>query len=373
MLEPEKDARQQDLLNQAGELGPSGLFDAAWYLKAYPDVRHAGLDPLRHFVWWGWQEGRKPNAYFDPTWYLTANPDVVDVGLNPLLHYLRHGDLEGRRPIGHFDPVWYRKAHDLAEDRLALRHFLPRRATGAFAPCAALFAVRFLPPYRELPALNEDPYEQYVEDMRREQQEMFPDPALIAASGLFDADYYFSNATDVRDAALDPLLHFCYNGARERRKPNFYFDTGWYVATNPRVGQLGLNPLVHYVCEGEAGNRRPAPYFDPGWYRATYRIPPEQNALAHYLAHRGSQGFSPNSLFDVAWYVARHADTLGAERDPFAHFLQNGRRGQVDPSPAFNAAEYRQQHIGELGEAVQNLVHAEAENPLVHHLLADYR
>jgi hypothetical protein len=365
------DAREQHLVNQAGELGPSGLFDAAWYLTNYPDVRQSGLDPLRHFVWYGWQEGRRPNPYFDPAWYLATNPDVVEVGLNPLLHYLRHGDLEGRRPIGHFDPAWYRKAHGLAEDRLALRHFLPRRATGQFTPCVELYAVRFLEPYRELPARNEDPFQRYVDDTARAQLGALPDPPLIAGSGLFDANYYLLNGTDVRDAGLDPVLHFCTNGWKEKRKPNFYFDTGWYLATNPRVCELGLNPLVHYMCEGEAANRRPVPYFDPAWYRATYAIAPEQNALAHYLQHRRTQTFSPTPLFDVAWYVARHAAALGSQRDPFAHFLQVGRRGNVDPSPDFDAAEYRQRHFGAAGR--QNPALAETENPLIHHLLSEYR
>jgi hypothetical protein len=366
------DTQEQDLAAQAAELSTSGLFDAAWYLHAYPDVGQAGLDPLAHFVWYGWQERRKPNPYFDPDWYLTSYPDVVAAAMNPLLHYLRHGDLEGRRPVPHFEPDWYRTAHGLAPDRLALRHFLPRRSTGRFAPCATLYAVPFLPPWSGCAKRNEDPFGAYLEDMARSKQDAFPDRALVAASGLVDANYYLINGSDVHEAALDPVLHFCRFGWKEKRKPNIYFDTGWYLATNPRVALLGLNPLVHYVCEGEAANRRPVPYFDPGWYRAAYGIPPDQGALAHYLAHRRSQAFSPTPLFDVAWYVARHAEALGLHRDPFAQFLQAGTRGDVDPSPGFNAAEYRRRHLGRPSRGFRNLMHAEIDNPLIHHLRSEY-
>jgi hypothetical protein len=365
--------QEQDRAAEAAELGTSGLFDAAWYRAAYPDVEQAGLDPLGHFVWFGWQEGRLPNPYFDPAWYLATNPDVVAAGMNPLLHYLRHGDLEGRRPIGHFDPEWYRVAHDLAPDRLALRHFLPRRGTGRFAPCAALYAVPFLPPWSDCAGRGQDPFRGYLDDMARAQQDALPDVALLAASGLVDADYYLVNGGDVQAADLDPVLHFCRFGWQEKRKPNIYFDTGWYLATNPRVVRLGLNPLVHYACAGEAANRRPVPYFDPAWYRATYAIPPGQGALAHYLAHRRSQAFSPTPLFDVAWYVARHAGELAPRRDPFAHFLQAGTRGDVDPSPGFDAAEYRRRHLGCASHGFRNLAHVENDNPLIQHLLAEYR
>ncbi len=365
--------QDQDLAAEAAELGSSGLFDPAWYLAAYPDVGQAGLDPLGHFVWFGWREGRLPNPYFDSAWYLATNPDVIAAGLNPLLHYLRHGDLEGRRPVGHFDPDWYRAAHDLAADRPALRHFLPRRGTGRFAPCAALYAVPFLPPWRDCAARGEDPFRAYLDDMARAQQEAFPDLALLAGSGLVDAAYYLLNGGDVREAGLDPALHFCRFGWQEKRRPNSYFDTVWYLATNPRVERLGLNPLVHYVCDGEAANRRPVAYFDPSWYRTTYAIPPEQGALAHYLAHRYSQACSPTPLFDVAWYVARHAGKLAPRRDPFAHYLRASTRGDVDPSPAFDAAEYRRLHLGSTSQGFRTLAHVESDIPLIHHLLAEYR
>lgn len=367
------DRPPQDLPAEAAELATSGLFDPAWYLSLYPDVGDAGLDPAMHFARFGWQEGRLPNPYFDSAWYLETNPDVVAAGMNPLLHYLRHGDLEGRRPIGHFDPNWYRTAYDLAADRLALRHFLPRRGTGRFAPCAALYAVPFLRPWNDCAAHGEDPYRVYLDDMVHAQLDALPDLPLLDASGLVDANYYLANGGDVHEAGLDPVLHFCRFGWQEKRKPNIYFDTSWYLATNPRVVRLGLNPLVHYVCEGETENRRPVPYFDPAWYRATYDVPPEKNALAHYLAHRHSQAFSPTPLFDVDWYVARNAHELGPRRDPFAHFLQASTRADVDPSPKFDAAEYRRQHLGGASTAFRTLPHAETDNPLINRLLAEYR
>jgi hypothetical protein len=367
------DTQEQNLAAEATELGISGLFDRAWYIQVYPAIEQAGLDPLKHFVWFGWREGRWPNPYFDPAWYMATYPDVVSSGMNPLLHYLRHGDLEGRQPLAYFNPSWYRTAYDLAPDRLALRHFLPRRGSGRFVPCAALYAVPALPLYRDRMAHNEDPFRAYLEDMARTQQEAFPELALLEASGLVDASYYLLNGGDVREAEIDPVLHFCRYGWQEKRKPNIYFDTDWYQSTNPRVVRLGINPLVHYVCEGEAANRRPVPYFDPDWYRTTYGIPPGQCALAHYLLHRHRQAFSPTPLFDVDWYVSQHVEALGLHRDPFAHFLQAGTRGDVDPSPRFDAAEYRRRHGRQQRGGFRDMMRGEPDNPLVHHLQTEYK
>lgn len=76
----------------------SRLFDPVYYLKQYPDVRRADIDPLEHFVIHGWKEGRKPNEWFNTREYLEKNPDVAKAGINPFVHWIRYGRFEGRFP-----------------------------------------------------------------------------------------------------------------------------------------------------------------------------------------------------------------------------------------------------------------------------------
>ena len=366
-------SEHQDDPAELEALEASGLFDAAWYLLQYDDVGSAELEPLVHYYRFGWREGRKPNRYFDSTWYLEQYADVRESGMNPLLHYLRHGDHEGRRPAWYFDSGWYRKAYGLAPEAIALAHFLTQRTSGQFAPMPELYSVLHIPPYRDLPAAAEDPFARYLDDMLRDGRDPFPDLQFVTDAELIDPNYYLINGSDVHEAALDPAVHFCRYGWREGRKPNIYFDMNWYRHTNPALARLNINPLVHYILEGEAAGRRPVPYFDPLWYRETYRIDPQQNALAHYLKHRRSQAFSPTPLFDVAWYVGQHTDELGRNRDPFAHYLQAGTFRDIDPSPAFSAIEYRKRHLGRPSRQFRQLMHPDRDNPLVHHLRAEYR
>jgi len=81
-----------------GLLRSSEWFDAEWYLETYPDVRAAGLDPVEHYLDFGWKEFRNPGPRFDTTYYLANNIDVAKSGLNPLLHFIRFGASEGRLP-----------------------------------------------------------------------------------------------------------------------------------------------------------------------------------------------------------------------------------------------------------------------------------
>ena len=78
----------------------SGLFDEAWYLDQYPDVRKLGMDPLAHYLWIGRLLKRSPSPRFDAAAYLDFNSDVAELGINPLVHFIRFGMKEGREFTG---------------------------------------------------------------------------------------------------------------------------------------------------------------------------------------------------------------------------------------------------------------------------------
>ncbi len=80
----------------------TGLFDAAYYLRKYPDVAAAGVNPLRHYLKYGAVEGRKPHPLFDPEYYLRRNPPARG-NPNPLLHFLEKGGASGMSPHPLFD------------------------------------------------------------------------------------------------------------------------------------------------------------------------------------------------------------------------------------------------------------------------------
>jgi glycosyltransferase involved in cell wall biosynthesis len=73
------------------------LFDNSYYLKNNPDVMLSGMDPILHYMNYGFKEKRKPNPSFDCDLYLKKYGDVQKSNLNPLVHYSLYGIKEERK------------------------------------------------------------------------------------------------------------------------------------------------------------------------------------------------------------------------------------------------------------------------------------
>lgn len=183
-------------------------FDKTFYLSQNPDVASAELDPLRHFLIYGWKEGRDPNDSFSVNYYLECNPDVRSAGVNPFWHYVVAGKSEGRQPTA---------------------------------------------PSRKARAAAGDPVEERINAERE------------AIKDHFDAAFYLRHYSDVAEAQLDPLVHFLQFGWKEGRNPNAGFSVDYYLEANPDVRSAGVNPFWHYVIAGKAEGRDA---YHPGGYRA---------------------------------------------------------------------------------------------------------
>ena len=87
---------RRDLEQKIALVRASGLFDEAWYLERYPDVREWDQDPVLHYLMHGAAEGRDPSSLFSTREYCSRYSDVAASNINPLLHYIRFGGKEGR-------------------------------------------------------------------------------------------------------------------------------------------------------------------------------------------------------------------------------------------------------------------------------------
>jgi hypothetical protein len=90
---------------------PHPLFDPAFYLERYPDIREAGVNPLLHFIRYGAAEGRKPCPLFQPDYYLSRYPEAKKSGENPLGHFLRSRAEDCANPHMLFNCESYRRDH----------------------------------------------------------------------------------------------------------------------------------------------------------------------------------------------------------------------------------------------------------------------
>lgn len=81
-----KTKRRKDLEKQLDIVNTSINFDSKWYLEQYPDVAKDGINPAKHYLKYGWKEGRNPSVFFDTNKYLKEHPNckicpVIDIEL----------------------------------------------------------------------------------------------------------------------------------------------------------------------------------------------------------------------------------------------------------------------------------------------------
>lgn len=65
----------------------SPLFDTKWYLAQNPDVRAGKIGAAKHYVKYGWKEGRNPSPDFDTKEYLSEYPELLEKNWCPLFHW----------------------------------------------------------------------------------------------------------------------------------------------------------------------------------------------------------------------------------------------------------------------------------------------
>jgi len=77
------------------------LFDAEFYSKSARSLGLSSDNPWtlwEHYVNHGGFAGLDPSEFFDSDWYLHRYPDVLHAKINPLVHYVCYGAQEGRLP-----------------------------------------------------------------------------------------------------------------------------------------------------------------------------------------------------------------------------------------------------------------------------------
>lgn len=188
-------------------------FDTSFYLSRNPDVEHAGIDPLIHYVVDGWREGRDPNPEFSTRLYLNENTDVAATGVNPFWHYIVAGKAEGR--------VWGAPSESALETEGAP---IDQGLTG---------------------------------------KQLSDEVATIR--NAFDSGFYLRHNPDVADAGVDPVEHFVVSGWKEGRDPNRSFSVAYYLEANTDVREAKINPFWHYIVAGRAEGRLAR---HPGGWRA---------------------------------------------------------------------------------------------------------
>lgn len=282
-------------------------FDAAFYLRAYPDVRSAGLDPLQHYLSSGWRESRDPAPDFDTVFYRMAVSGGTHPDLCPLVHYNRFGAAQGAPRTRaemlsrggytppaedliaalpdlatHFDAALYADRYPavVGEGQTALQHYLTEGWRAGFSPSATFDGAFYRETFQAGDASDICPLVHYLlygrhallpttwDEARSRQRAIqsgkaASDPALAALAGLgretvaalclphFDAAFYHARNPDVAKAGMPALWHYLNSGWREGRDPSASLESDWYANRHIAASERAqINPLLHYAVFG---------------------------------------------------------------------------------------------------------------------------
>ncbi|MBA1190729.1 glycosyltransferase [Pseudomonas entomophila] len=95
----------------------SGYFCPDFYTQKYADVVAAKINPLQHYLTYGWLENRQPSEKFDPDFYRSTYKDTPN-DTNPLMVFFKDGILDGR--VGNLADL---NAADISKPRSAITNF----------------------------------------------------------------------------------------------------------------------------------------------------------------------------------------------------------------------------------------------------------
>lgn len=170
-------------------------FDSEFYLKAYPDVRATGMDPVEHYFYFGWKEARNPREDFKTEAYLKKYPELLAFGSCPLLHFAMGLDTGKRMPVS-----------------------VPLASEGAHPIQAGPSITLKVPPVADLKLIRP----------------------------FFDETFYCDEYPHVTRLGVDPLVHYMTIGWIEGNDPSAEFSTSFYLKKNPDIRKQGINPFLHY-------------------------------------------------------------------------------------------------------------------------------
>jgi glycosyltransferase involved in cell wall biosynthesis/SAM-dependent methyltransferase len=342
----------QECRNLENALREQPLLDPAWYLDQYPDISRSKVDPVRHYYYFGVEEGRNPNPYFDTRWYLGEYPDIAGSGCNPLLHFIRHGVSERRKPNPYFDTRWYLSEYpEVAVSGMnPLLHFIKHGVEEGKNPNPFFYTRWYLDSYPEVAQNGMEPLLHFLIYGVREGKN--PNP-------YFDTKWYLDEYPEVARGGLNPLLHYMRYGVEDGTHPNPYFDTPWYLKEYPQVAASGTHPMLHYLQHWKAGETNPNPYFDTAWYLRNYPDVGKNgmDPLLHFILHGADEKRNPGPHFDSGWYAQQYPDVAETGLNPFLHFIRHGAKEGRDPSPYFDARWYMLEYPDVLESGMHPLLH----------------
>lgn len=251
-------------------------FSENYYRSTLGKNSHLVIDSFRHYCRVGWKKGLNPSEHFDTEFYLKRHKDVAASGMCPLVHYVQHGRAEGRfaSPIEelvsrvraglfdrYFDDRFYAgNSGGAVSLENAAEHYFSIGWTLGWNPSPDFDTKYYLERYPDVREALINPLLHYVKNGEAELrfksrgEELWALEQKSLISEYFDIQYYIEDSSKL-DHSNDVVLHYILRGWKEGRKPNEIFDTNEYLLHNPQLRAGEVNPFAHYLANCDERER----------------------------------------------------------------------------------------------------------------------
>jgi len=284
----------------------STVFDADYYLNAYPDVRSATssspIDAFDHFVRHGMSEGRQATSSFNALSYKDRYPDLRAAFGNDItkyaIHYIQTGRTEGRIATGGsfvgvsgYNGIDYSSVYDFSYyinaypdlkatfgekgDLRAIEHFVRNGMAEGRQGTDSFNAISYKDRYPDLrAAFGNDTVKYAIHYIQHGETEgrTATGNLFVGVSGyngvdyssVYDFNYYINAHPDLKAAFgakgdLRAIEHFVRNGMNEGRRGSDSFSVTLYKDRYPDLRAAFGNNLsayyLHYIQYGRQEGR----------------------------------------------------------------------------------------------------------------------
>ena len=260
------------IIGDTKDISPHPLFSPNLYRKYNMLPSESALNTLYHYLSKLWRGRGITSVLFDSTSYAELYPDVAEEGMEPLRHYVEWGWRERRsNKTRWFDWNEYRDPGD-------------ERAVDVVSWARQLLESEL----RGIPIPDVDDEDDFIAQL----ESLFGLRSRIKASGVFDSEFYRSQMRLLaEDESSDPLWHFIQRGDRENVMPHPLFSPAFYRTYNMTGSDSELNSLDHYLTGKWTGRGATSPLFDSCWYLEQNPDVRQANInpLVHYVRFGGSE------------------------------------------------------------------------------------
>lgn len=223
-------------------INSSGIFDLEFYKKQTGQNFENLTEAVHHFLTSG-PNYKKPHKWFCPDFYLHKNEDVKKHGMNPLIHYLKYGYLEHRSPHKNFDINYICSFLSMNISDMGEPIKFYEKLQNPFFPNDNVELIKKSKIF-DLDYYSKQVNYSFKDECSAIEHFLMEEDLKHKPNFWFDPSFYIFRHKDINFKLINPFIHYLKYGYEELRSPHLFFDSH-YVHTQVK-GKSKKEQILQY-------------------------------------------------------------------------------------------------------------------------------